>query len=144
MKSLSILAVVALGAVTMAFSSLKPTIDFKTTEHNFGDAVKQHQPVKCDFNFTNNGDQPLVITNVKPSCGCTTPEWPKNPIMPGESGVITAEYNAAALGSFDKTITVTSNATEAPLTLKIKGKVIAASIVGDGDQKAPKLELNKK
>ena len=143
MKQFGILAIVALASLTFAFSSLKPTMDFEKTEHDFGDAVKQHQPVSCTFTFTNNGNEPLIISNVKPSCGCTTPKWTKEPILPGKSGKITAEYNAAAEGVFNKAIVVTSNASEKSVNLKIKGTVIKSNIV-EGEEKGTPLELNKK
>ncbi|MCB0737869.1 MAG: DUF1573 domain-containing protein [Bacteroidetes bacterium] len=143
MKAFSSSILVTIGLMAMSFSTLAPGLKFEKTLHNFGDKVKQHQPVSCEFKFTNDGAEPLLITNVKPSCGCTTPEWPKEPIMPGQSGVIKAEYNAEKLGAFHKTIEVTSNATETPLSLTIKGSVIEASLVDTEDKKPPKLELNK-
>ncbi|NJL15138.1 MAG: DUF1573 domain-containing protein [Microscillaceae bacterium] len=101
----------------------KPSAEFgwEKTEHNFG-KIPQGKPVKVEFEFRNIGSSPLVISQATGSCGCTVPEWPKQPIPPGQTGVIKAEFNAAALGVFNKTITIESNAQQAILT--IKGEVI--------------------
>lgn len=77
------------------------------------------------FKFTNVGTEPLVITNAKGSCGCTTPEWPKEPIAPGASSTIKVHYDTKRTGAFEKTVTLESNATEASKVIKIKGVVNA-------------------
>ncbi len=97
---------------------------WEKTEHKFGQ-IPQGKPAKVTFKFKNTGDEPLVITAVSPSCGCTTPTYTKEPIMPGEEGFVTAEYNAASAGAFTKTIGVTSNANTAA-TLTISGEVVVA------------------
>ncbi len=81
---------------------------------------------KCEFQFTNTGKEPLIISKCKGSCGCTVPECPKEPILPGESGVIKVNYDEKRVGSFNKSITITSNAKNVTKIVKIKGKVIAA------------------
>ena len=130
-----------IGALVFAsFSILKPSLKFDKTEHDFG-KIPQSEPVTCEFTFTNDGDAPLILTNVKASCGCTTPDWPQEPIMPGAQGVIKATYNAAAAGAFDKTITVYSNATKPELILKLKG-VVEKRTVDDGDEGKTELKLN--
>jgi hypothetical protein len=68
---------------------------------------------------------PLIINSVRPSCGCTVADYPKEPIAPGKSGKINVTYNAASSGSFTKSITVTTNAAEANTALIIKGEVVA-------------------
>jgi len=98
-------------------------IEFKVEKHNFGE-IEQNKPVTYEFEFTNTGNEPLILTNVKPSCGCTTPDWSKEPIMPGESSVIKATYNAARGGKFNKAITVTSNGNSPTKILFIKGFVV--------------------
>jgi len=98
---------------------------FEKTEHNFG-KIDQNVPVTAVFEFTNTGDAPLILTNVAPSCGCTAPTYTKEPIMPGKTGTIKAQYNAAAMGLFTKTITVTAN-TDKPIILTIAGEVVAAT-----------------
>ena len=93
-------------------------------EYDFG-SIEQGSPVSHDFEFTNNGEAPLLINNVKTSCGCTVPKYPKDPIMPGESETIKVTYNAAKVGSFNKKITVMSNADQSSYSLAIAGEVLA-------------------
>jgi hypothetical protein len=81
---------------------------------------------KCEFQFTNTGKEPLIISKCKGSCGCTVPECPKEPILPGESSMIKVNYDEKRVGSFNKSITITSNAKNVTKIVKIKGKVIAA------------------
>ncbi len=95
------------------------------TSHDFG-KIKQGTPVTHEFKFTNSGKVPLVITNVQASCGCTTPDWSKEPVMPGGQGFIKATYNAASAGAFSKTVTVTANIETGFVQLTIKGEVQAA------------------
>lgn len=75
------------------------------------------------FTFTNTGDQPLVISNVRSTCGCTVPKRPTEPIAPGKTGEIEVKYNTSIVGPIRRTITVYSNATEEVTPLKIKGTV---------------------
>ena len=79
---------------------------------------------RCEFKFINMMNTALVISNVKPSCGCTVADWPKKPVLPHQTGVIKIYFNAKLPGTFNKTITVTSNATNSTVVLHIKGKVI--------------------
>ncbi|MFI1771909.1 DUF1573 domain-containing protein [Thalassobellus citreus] len=92
------------------------TIDYGTIEHNADG--------KREFKFTNTGNAPLVITKAKGSCGCTVPTWPKEPIAPGASAVIKVKYATNRVGAFSKSVTLTSNAVNAPTKIiRIKGKV---------------------
>lgn len=84
---------------------------------------------KCEFIFTNDGKEPLIISKAKGSCGCTVPEWPKEPILPGETGVIKVNYDEKRVGQFNKSVTITSNAKNATQIIKIKGKILAAEKV---------------
>jgi Protein of unknown function (DUF1573) len=106
--------------------NLSAKIEFETTEHDYGTL-----PYKADgtfeFVFKNTGKEPLVLKNVRSSCGCTVPEWPKDPIKKGEMGKIKVRYNTGITGNFSKSISVFSNATEKPVILVIKGKVEAAA-----------------
>ena len=100
-----------------------PKITFNELEHNYG-TIQKGGDGNCEFTFTNDGNEPLILTGVRASCGCTTPTWTKEPVMPGKTGTIKVRYNTNNVGSFTKTITVTSNAVNATRsTLKIKGKV---------------------
>jgi hypothetical protein len=105
-------------------SVLGPAIEFKTTEHDFG-TFEQGGNGTFEFVFTNTGSEPLVLSNVKSSCGCTIPEWPKDPIKAGESAVIKVSYDTQRIGNFNKSISVYSNAQEAPVMLQIKGVITA-------------------
>lgn len=91
--------------------------------HDFGD-IQKGKPASFDFTFKNTTKQTVLITNVKASCGCTATNYTKTPIKPGETASITATYNAATPGAFSKSVTVTTNDTETPKILTIKGKVI--------------------
>ena len=90
-------------------------IDYGTIEHN-ADGNRE-------FKFKNTGKEPLIISNCQGSCGCTVPTWPKEPIKPGASAVIGCKYATDRVGSFEKTITVTSNGKTASKILRIKGVV---------------------
>jgi len=90
-------------------------IDYGTIEHN-ADGNRE-------FKFTNVGKEPLIISNAVGSCGCTTPQWPKEPIKPGGTGVIKVHYATDRVGNFEKTVTLTSNADQPSKVLKIKGVV---------------------
>lgn len=120
MKKLFITLIAVVGISLTSFAQAK--IDFKASEHNFGN-IKHNVPVKHRFIVKNSGNEPLIIENVQPSCGCTTPDWTKDPIMPGKEGFIDAQYNAAAVGPFNKTLTVISNTNPATTVLTIKGVV---------------------
>lgn len=99
-------------------------ITWEKTVHNFQD-IKEGTLSEVEFKFTNTSKEPLLITNVVASCGCTTPEWPKEPVMPGKSSKIKAVYNSTGRpGSFMKVISVHSNAKPQQSNLTIKGVVI--------------------
>src|SRR5687768_2955826 len=90
-------------------STKSTTIQFEKTTHDFG-SVNESGPITYEFKFTNTGSEPLVINNVKASCGCTTPGWTKEPVMPGKTGVVTAQYNTVNRpGGFNKSLTVIAN-----------------------------------
>ena len=98
-----------------------------TLEHDAYDFGKVPEGTMAthEFRFKNTGNQPLVIANVQASCGCTTPDWTKTPVLPGKSGMVRAVYNSAGRpGVFNKTVTITSNATETSKVLSIKGTVL--------------------
>ena len=99
-----------------------PVISFEKTVHDYG-TIEYGANGECEFKFTNTGKEPLLLSNVRSSCGCTVPEWPKEPIMPGQTSAIKVRYNTSRVGTINKTITVTSNATEPTVTLSIRGYV---------------------
>ena len=98
-------------------------IKFDTLRHNFGKFSKNDPIVKCSFKFTNTGTAPLVIHQAFASCGCTVPTFTKEPIKPGEQGVIDVTYNGTDKfpGHFQKTVTVRSNAVSEVTRLIIEG-----------------------
>jgi hypothetical protein len=96
-------------------------LQLKETEHDFGQ-IPQGKPVFYTFDIVNTGKTELKLDNVQASCGCTTPEWSKDPIAPGATAKIKVGYNAAAENYFDKSITITYNSTQTK-QLKIKGTV---------------------
>jgi len=101
-------------------------IQFETTEHDFG-TVPEKGDGTFTFVFKNTGKEPLILKNVRSSCGCTVPEWPKEPVKKGDKGKIRVSYNTRITGSFSKSITVYSNAEGEPVVLHIKGKVEPAA-----------------
>ncbi len=120
MKKLVLVAVVLL--VSFA-ANAQAKISFKTDTVDYGNIAKGSDGVRV-FEFTNTGDKPLVITDVKSSCGCTVPKKPTGPIAPGASSSIEVKYDTNRVGPIRKTVTVTSNATEPTVALKIKGEVM--------------------
>lgn len=91
---------------------------FKEDVHDFG-TVDEGAAAEYTFQVKNTGKEPLVIQRVQPSCGCTTPEWTKDPIAPGKTGSVKASYGTQGRpGHFDKTLTVVSNAGTKVLTIK--------------------------
>lgn len=100
-----------------------PIISFDKLVHDYG-TIKKGSDGICEFTFKNTGKDTLILSNAKSSCGCTVPTWPKDPIMPGESGVIKVVYDTKKLGTISKTITVLSNAEVGSVMLSIKGTVV--------------------
>ncbi|MGI4869628.1 MAG: DUF1573 domain-containing protein [Janthinobacterium lividum] len=99
-------------------------LTFESADHDFG-KVPEGTMATHEFRFKNTGNQPILIANAQASCGCTTPDWTKTPVLPGKSGIIKAVYNSAGRpGVFTKTITVMSNATEPSKVLNLKGTVL--------------------
>ena len=124
MKKLLVYLTVFVGIAS--FAQTGPKIEFKEETINYGEVEKGKDDGIRIFEFTNTGDQPLIITNAKSSCGCTVPEWSKEPIAPGGKGQIKVQYNMNP-GPISKTITIESNAVNKPngmVPLRIKGTVI--------------------
>ncbi len=100
-----------------------PEITFENIVHNY-DTIKKGSDGACEFKFKNTGKEPLILSNVRSSCGCTVPTWPKDPILPGKTGVINVVYDTQRVGGIYKSITVLSNAKTSTVVLSIKGMVI--------------------
>jgi hypothetical protein len=100
----------------------KDSIIFDKLIHDYGTMV-QGADGTCEFVFTNKGQKPLILSNVRASCGCTVPSWPQEPILPGKTGIIKVGYNTSIIGGFSKIVTVVSNASNSQVILTIKGNV---------------------
>jgi hypothetical protein len=100
----------------------KASIEWKSMEHDFGE-IKRGTPVTAKFELKNSSMIPLIITSVRPSCGCTVADYPKEPVKPNEKGHISVTFDAKSPGYFTKSIKVRSNAEEELMTLYIKGMV---------------------
>jgi hypothetical protein len=125
MKKIAFLIMMVFGSAAAFAQSAddQAQITFSQTEHDFG-KIQEGTLANYDFTFTNTGKAPLVLSNVQPSCGCTTPEWSKEPIAPGAKGTIKASFNSYGRpGTFQKYITVKSNASNTEVMLTIKGTV---------------------
>ncbi|PHR36719.1 MAG: hypothetical protein COA38_01470 [Fluviicola sp.] len=111
-------------------------IEFDKETHDYGE-VKHGGNGQCVFEFTNTGTEPLIISNAKGSCGCTVPSWPKDPIAPGETSKITVKYDTKRPGAINKSVTITSNATNTPTkVIRIKGNVLPKAVSGAPVQNA--------
>ncbi|MEY4937127.1 MAG: hypothetical protein RIS64_3486 [Bacteroidota bacterium] len=117
-------------ALGFTFSVVKaqnaPVMTLEKNEVDYGTIVQGSDPFRF-FKFKNTGKAPLVIQNAAASCGCTVPEYPKQPIMPGEAAEIKVRYDTNRLGDFTKTITLTTNETTPSRVLTIRGKILDKS-----------------
>jgi len=100
-----------------------PKAKWDKTVNDFGE-IEKGIPKEAQFKLTNEGKEPLLIQIAKAGCGCTNLKYSQEPVLPGKSTIIAATYNAAAMGPFNKSITVTTNADPNPVLLMIKGTVI--------------------
>src|SRR5476651_1864925 len=126
MKKILMICAVVLGfAFTVkAQDNEKAEFKFNEEKHDFG-KIPQGTPVTTVFEFTNIGKAPLILTEVRPTCGCTIADYTKTPVLPGAKGLIKITYNAAVAAPFNKTIVVKSNAVTPEKYLNIIGEVIA-------------------
>ena len=117
----------AIASAAKAGPVAGPAIIFEESKYDFG-SVAQGGTVDHTFKFKNTGTAPLVISNIGVSCGCTTPEWTKAPVMPGKTGSITAHFNSAGkMGMQNKVLTIESNAAAGSTTVSLVGEVKDAS-----------------
>ncbi|MFB9864938.1 DUF1573 domain-containing protein [Rufibacter immobilis] len=127
MKKIYIFLALALVVLSQGMVSAQGVLTFEKDLHDFGNVTEGVQAI-YEFKFKNTGNQPVTISHVQASCGCTTPEWPKEAILPGKTGVVKAGYNSAGRpGAFNKTLTVTSNGQPESISLFIKGTVVQKS-----------------
>ena len=123
-KLLLALAFIATGTFAFAQESNPnaPEISFETETIDYG-TIEKGANGQREFLFTNTGKEPLIISNAQGSCGCTVPTWPREPIAPGEQGVIKVKYDTKRVGPFTKSVTINSNAATATKVIRIKGNV---------------------
>lgn len=132
-KSISLIAAVILGIGSVLAQEVKTEtvapnpnaaeITFDKLVHDYGTLYVQGDG-NCEFVFTNTGKEPLILSSVKSSCGCTVPSYPREPILPGKKESIKVKYDTGRLGPINKSITVMSNAKTSPVVLKITGNII--------------------
>lgn len=124
---ISIVLLIAVAANCKAQSQdTTLVIKFEKTVHDYG-TIEQGSDGSFEFNFTNEGKTPLILNNVRSSCGCTVPSWTREPLQPGAGGSIKVVYNTASIGAFSKSVTVSSNAKNSDVVLMIKGNVVQKS-----------------
>ncbi|GAA4325799.1 DUF1573 domain-containing protein [Flaviaesturariibacter amylovorans] len=128
MRKLLLLAAVLVGSLAGNAQDKKAeeVIKVNTEAYSFG-KIKQGVPVTTYFEVTNISDKPVVIENAWGSCGCTTPEVPKEPIAPGQTTKVKVAYNAAAMGAFNKDVYIKLAGVSAPKNVKINGEVVDAA-----------------
>lgn len=125
MKKIIFILTLVLAGYTTAHAQPEggPEIKFEKEIHDFG-TMKQHGDASTEFVFENTGDEPLIISNARGSCGCTVPKWPRKPIAPGEKDAIQVKYDSKRIGPINKSVTITSNAKNEPSkVIRIKGKI---------------------
>ena len=129
MKKLLFVAVMLVCGMNAAMAQKPAEIKFDKTTHNFGTFSESNPKVTCTFTYTNVGDQLLVINQAIASCGCTVPEYTKEPVKPGEKGEIKVTYNGAGKfpGHFKKSITVRTNGAVEMTRLYIEGDMTEAN-----------------
>lgn len=136
MKNVKITALLAVLAFSPFYANILPVdnapvvriladVTWKSESIDVGN-IPQGKPKLIRFEFTNTSKKPIIIENVAPSCGCTTADYTKTPILPGKKGFVEASYNAAAAGAFMKTVSVTTSDSKTPKTLSFKGTVTAS------------------
>ena len=122
-----LITILFIGLISFTLSA-QAKIEFKTDTIDYGTIEKGSNGVRV-FEFTNTGNEPLIISKVNSSCGCTIPKKPEAPILPGDTGEIEVKYDTNRVNPIRKTITVISNAETPTVALKIKGEVINSSNV---------------
>lgn len=124
MKRIIVLLIVSVILAPLAAQTVQPKISFEKDLHDFGKFAEADGKVTYKFSFVNTGGEALIIQNVTASCGCTAPQWTREPIPPGGSGFVAATYNPAGRpGPFRKYITVVSNSNPGSVRLTITGEV---------------------
>ncbi len=142
MKKIVSLFVAMFVFVAVSYAQ-KGVVKFAKETHDFG-KIEQGKPATYTFEFKNTGSEPVIISDASASCGCTKPSWSKDPIMPGKTGSVSATYNAAAGGPFNKSVTVMSNAETPSVVLYLKGEVVSKAAEAAAAAAPGKVESKKK
>ncbi len=133
--SLLVAGMLGFNAMAQEVGASGPSIKIDKEVHDYG-TVEQGGNGECTFTVTNTGTEPLVLQMCKGSCGCTVPTCPKEPIAPGASATITVKYDTNRVGPINKTVTITSNATNEPSKMiRIRGNIVAKP--GEGGTTTP-------
>ncbi len=129
------------ATATPAPAPKQSVIKWDQEMHDFGE-IPKGVPATYEFTFTNNTKETILITNVRPACGCTAANYTKTPIKPGEKGMVAATFNAAAAAPFQKTVTVMTNegGVENVKTLTFKGKVIDTATPAPATEKKAEIK----
>jgi len=125
-KILFLVSAFVFSMAVMAQPKADDVIKLNTEKHDFG-KIKQNVPVIYFFEIKNTSDKPVVIENAWGSCGCTIPEVPKEPIMPGKTTKMKVQYSAASLATFEKDVSIKIAGIDQPKVVKIKGEVLEAA-----------------
>ena len=142
-------AKVSLTAPPAVENQNAPEITFAVDEYNFG-TITQGDSVVHTFTFTNTGKEPLIVSSASATCGCTVPNWPKEPILKGKTGEVKVIFRSAGkVGMQDKAVTIQSNAKNSPAVVHMKGTVEVPKQVDQGapakqDNQAAPLEIKSK
>lgn len=129
-----LITILFIGLISFSVNA-QAKIEFKSDTIDYGTVEKGANGVRV-FEFTNTGNEPLIISKVSSSCGCTIPKKPKDPILPGKTGEIEVKYDTNRVNPIRKTITVISNAETPTIALKIKGEVIDPSKINVLEKKS--------
>ena len=142
MKTIFSLFVALFVFVAVGYAQ-KGVMKFTKETHDFS-KIEQGKPVTHVFEFKNMGSDPIVINDAQASCGCTKPNWTREPVLPGKTGTVSATFNAAAPGQFTKTVTVTSNAEAGQTVLYLKGEVVTQKQAETAASPAPAVKSTTK
>src|SRR5690606_12666251 len=133
-KYLFTLCLAAISTIGFAQNENRAEITFERDVIDYG-TIEKGSDGNREFVFTNTGNEPLIITNAKGSCGCTVPTWPEVPIAPGEKGTIKVHYDTQRVGPFNKSVTIYSNAKTDTKVVNIKG-VVKDTSEAEGNSKS--------
>jgi hypothetical protein len=123
MRLITFICVIALSAFSCLAQTGKADFSFHKTVNKFG-KVKEGEIITFTYTFTNSGTEPLIISDIKVSCGCTVPKYPKQPIAPGAEETITVTFDTKGkIGYQDRTLEIISNAKKSPAIIRFKGMV---------------------